>query len=812
MSGETRLVPLMQRMLQKMLYHTGFSCGLYLVPVVGKKPGNNYSIVESVGNRKFREAVGKPISLTQPDHISRIQQMDSPIQSAELCDVYLSAYWLPLPKGEVILLLGNRFPDLEVKIEHVFAPILSNLGKMIELCVANERYTEQLRLEKEFAVNDLARFRKALDVANDAILLFDSVFLECIDCNQATTRMLGYSASEIKGLHLSDICKLDNPERLMKLVDELTESDAHIAIQGEFFRENQSQFPVEVNLGILEEPGYTPCVIAVARDITERKLVEKELDQYRNHLEDEVAIRTRELQIARDEAIEATRAKSDFLANMSHELRTPLNSIIGFTCLIRDGMAGEINDLQRKQLDIVHGSGKHLLNLINDILDLSKVEAGKMEVDWDDVEVHTLIVELIESLSVQAADKGLSLESIFHGKLNEELFIRSDMHKLNQVLINLLGNAIKFTDTGGVAVHYQVDDREMLHIAVSDTGIGIHEDQLDRIFDSFQQVEKGLTRKFQGTGLGLAISRRFTELLGGTISVKSVPGEGSTFTISLPVRSHSAVYPELYTLLPSPVRNRQENAFNVLVVDDQADAQALIKSHLHAEGYNVIIADGGAKAVDLAREFRPVIITRDVLMPEKSGWETLFELKTNRHTANIPVVIVSILNKSEMAYNFGALEYIQKPVNSRQLLNTLKQLRDKRKEVMIVDDSHNDAKLIATILQMDQYQTRIVTEASQAMSEIERSLPAMIFLDLMMPEVSGFDIIDQLKRNANTRDIPVVITSAKTLTPDEKAYLDAHVVRVIRKGAFHYTDILKEASALMKEIGIVRELSESIEI
>lgn len=552
----------------------------------------------------------------------------------------------------------------------------------------------------------------------------------------------------------------------------------------------------------LEQPDLEVKELARSFDhmVQEQNKAQKELNEHREHLEELVDIRTEELRVARDQALEATRAKSDFLASMSHELRTPLNSIIGFTGILKDGMAGPINDEQGKQLTMVYGSAKHLLELINDILDLSKVEAGRIDVVKEDFELGDLLTELSELMQPQAHAKGLqlTLEEI------PSLTLHTDRGKLRQTMLNLIGNALKFTEQGRVSVSAKRHEGG-LQIHVTDTGIGILESHQQRVFDSFRQVDMSDDRKHEGTGLGLAISRKFMHLLGGDIRLESEFGKGSTFSVVLPAK---VILSEPIQSVPPTLSSRSENApirgvgqgHLVMVVDDQRDAQELLSNYLQSGGYRVALCADGRKAVEMARQVRPFAITLDIIMPNQDGWQTLAQLKQDPETSDIPVIIISSLDEKNLGMSLGAVDYLEKPVDKGALFKSIQTLEFENRDILLVEDRIQDAEMLKAMLEPEGYQVRQASSGALALKLLEVYRPGLILLDLMMPGISGFEVIRHVRNNPDTQDIPIIVVSAKSLSEAEQDYLRANVQDLLMKGAFSRQQMLDDVGRFLTKV------------
>jgi len=534
----------------------------------------------------------------------------------------------------------------------------------------------------------------------------------------------------------------------------------------------------------------------IDRQNRSRLMLEQEVRAQRDQLEVQVRERTSQLEVARDEALRATAAKSEFLASMSHELRTPLNSIIGFTGIVRDGEAGDINDEQKNQLSMVYNSAKHLLGLINDILDLSKVEAGKHEIVKGMFSLPEMLNEVKEMIQPLVDEKGLSLQ-VQSTNIDEQLY--ADQVKLRQIIVNLLGNAVKFTYAGTISLRCEIVD-DVLTISVIDTGIGIDSAGQLKIFQPFSQVDGGDTRLQEGTGLGLAICKRFIDLMGGKLTLESVAGEGSTFTVTLPIELPKSISKHKQQKRHSAVL--ESNNSLVMVVDDQHDAQELLKRYLRAEGYDVIVCSNGNEAVELARTHKPFAITLDIMMPKLNGWDTLSMLKGDEETLNIPVIIISILDEANLGISLGAVDYLQKPVESKDLVRSLNNLRETGDNVLIVEDHDEDAELLRKILEPMNYDIRHASDGATALTEVKKKCPDIVLLDLMMPGMSGFEVIRRIRGGDYPEcDVQIIVISAKTLTEAEGDYLNKNVEQVMVKGQFSRKEVLSEVGCLLNKLG-----------
>jgi signal transduction histidine kinase/CheY-like chemotaxis protein len=509
------------------------------------------------------------------------------------------------------------------------------------------------------------------------------------------------------------------------------------------------------------------------------------LQQLNNHLEELVRQRTTEVAAARDEAIRASQAKSDFLASMSHELRTPLNAIIGYSEILLEESGDLVRPELRPDLEKIRGAGKHLLDLINDILDLSKIEAGKMDLFLESIDVAGLLTDVRATVQPLMAKNG----NMFEVHCGPDLgTARLDQTKVRQILLNLLSNAAKFTKQGRIMLTARRSTRgddDCLEFEVSDTGIGMTAEQMAKLYSAFSQADASTTRNYGGTGLGLAITKHFCLMLGGDVLVRSELGEGSTFVVTLP-----AVYPVADET--RPLERAEGTAGTVLVIDDERTTHNLLERELGARGYRVVHAAGGREGLRLAREVRPDAITLDIIMPELDGWAVLRELKADTDLRSIPVVLVTILGDREMGYALGAADYLTKPIDPDALLGALGRFHagDGEIPVMVVDDDPMTREMLRRILSKRGWSVTEAADGSDALSVLGSTRPAVVLLDLMMPGMDGFEVLDAMRREATWRDIPVVVVTAKDLTAKEVTWLNQHAERVFQKGAYKRSELV----------------------
>jgi DNA-binding response OmpR family regulator len=445
----------------------------------------------------------------------------------------------------------------------------------------------------------------------------------------------------------------------------------------------------------------------------------------------------------------------------------------------------------KERLEVVLSSGKRLMTLINDILDLSKIEAGKMENRYEDVLLDELIEEAFNSISPLASKKNIQFN--IEQDANTHIVINTDRGKVVQVLINLLGNAVKFTDRGGVALRVSVAD-EKLNFDIVDTGIGITEEHQKLIFEEFRQIDGSTTRKYGGTGLGLTICRKITELLGGTLSVKSKYGKGSTFNFSTPLKRTSKNLSALNSKVnvETLIKNRKNP---ILVIDDDEEVRYTIGQYLISKGYDVIYADDGESGIQMAREYQPFAITLDVMLPNKDGWSVLEDLKENPNTKDIPVILISIMGDKNIGYGLGAFEYFVKPISSNKLLSAflrLENLANKRiNKIAIVDDDELEFEKFKKEFSSEGIRIEYIKDSELAFSKIAEVQPDLIIVDLVMPKVDGVTLSYKLKSNIKTKHIPILISTAKDLTDEERKSLNNIVENIAVKSQGHPLDVLK---------------------
>jgi signal transduction histidine kinase/CheY-like chemotaxis protein len=537
----------------------------------------------------------------------------------------------------------------------------------------------------------------------------------------------------------------------------------------------------------------------------------RDLAQLNVGLEEKVQERTEELQRQQEQLQEvnaqleiANRHKSEFLANMSHELRTPLNAIIGFSEVLLDKLFGDLNAKQEEYLDDVLLSGRYLLSLINDILDLSKVEAGRMELELSTFDLRQLLEGSLVMVKERALAHGITLSLDIADGVDT---VTGDERKVKQVLFNLLSNAVKFTpDRGKVGITATQADA-MVQVAVWDTGVGISADDQQRIFEEFQQVGQGLAGKTEGTGLGLTLAKKFVELHGGTMWVESTPGHGSTFTFILPVVSAASHVPP--PVVQEDTARDQERAVApatagplVLVVEDDTRGADLLRIYLSEAGYSVDVARDGAEGLEKIRRLAPAAVVLDILLPKLDGWAFLTQVKADPTTREVPVIIVSVIDQKGKGFALGAADYLIKPVQKEDLLRTLSAFNLAAKvqtapvKILAIDDDPKAVELLAAVLEPEGFHVLRAYGGEAGIEAARAEQPDLIILDLLMPEVNGFEVLDRLAQSSVTRQLPVILFTLKQLTAEEQQRVQGRIASLAQKEAFNpreFVELVKEA-------------------
>ena len=572
-------------------------------------------------------------------------------------------------------------------------------------------------------------------------------------------------------------------------------------------------------------PEILQAKIKVFVDLFYLNYIVRQEARQRREAEEALRVSNEEIAAKNVQLENVSRMKSEFLANMSHELRTPLNAIIGFSEMLKDGLLGKLSAKQKGYITDIFNSGEHLLSLINDILDLSKVEAGKMALETEPLEIAGLLQNSLRVVKEKALKHRIAIKLDLAGSPDH---IVADARKVKQIVYNLLSNAMKFTPDGGqmeISARAVTRDalaliapegiavrqlplpanewRDFLEIKVCDSGIGIAAADLDRLFQAFQQLDSSLERNFEGTGLGLALVKRMAALHGGTVAVASAPGKGSCFAVWLPCRTGADVGAGLPANL-QPAATAASNAVTpdakrVLVIEDDDKAAQILRLYLESASFCVAYAPDAESGLEMAVRERPDLVTLDLLLPGMGGWEVLEHLKADPALAGVPVVIVTIVDvPSRAGFVLGAAKVLQKPVRRETLLGALRELglggKARRKfTVLAVDDDPKALELIAASLAGEKNCALLRASSGQeAINSVRQAAPDLMILDLMMPGVSGFDVVDALKNDPATAAMPILILTAKTVSETDRKRLNGHVLKIMEKSSFDRERFLAE--------------------
>jgi len=704
-------------------------------------------------------------------------------------------------------LLEDIVPESTVFNDYELEHDFPHIGRRVMLLNARKLHDELVLL----AMEDVTEKRRAqhlleqieayaqdvVDTVREPLLILDSS-LRVHSANGAFYQTFHVSAEETENQLIYELGngQWDIPD-LRTLLEDIVPTSS---VFNDF--ELEHDFPVIgrrvmlLNARKLRQGSHAELLVLAMEDVTERRRAEGEVAT------------------AKEAAETANRTKSLFLANMSHELRTPLNAILGFSEMLQEEAVER--DLQDFSADLqkISTAGKHLLGLINDILDLSKIEAGKMELHLEAFSISALIAEVATTIEMQVAKNGNKMQIVCAPGVG---IMRADLSKVRQGLFNLVSNAAKFTHDGKIKIEAErqlMDGSEWIVFRVSDTGIGLSSEQIVRLFQSFTQADASTTRKFGGTGLGLALTRRFCQMMSGDVTVHSVPGEGSVFTIKLPAtvvelapiepealvedRRLAPAVPDLIATDGEPVPAPRTC---VLVIDDDPLQRDLMHRYLRKEGFTVCTATGGAQGLRLARQLLPAAITLDVMMPEVDGWSVLSELKSDALLSEIPVIMLTMVDDPDRGFTLGASEYVTKPVNRRRLSQILKKYTCLRPPcpVLVIDDEESSRSLMRAMLEKEGWAVSEAANGIEALECMARERPRLIYLDLMMPEMDGFAFAAEVRRHEEWRSIPIVVITSQDLTSEDRRRLNGNVEKILRKDGDSRETLLEQVRDLLAE-------------
>jgi len=624
--------------------------------------------------------------------------------------------------------------------------LLNLFGQQAAIALENARLFTAGRRERQY-------FEVLVRNSPVAIVVLD-VEHRVLSCNPAFTALYGYRQDEVVGRNLDDL--ITTPETRAQAVSYTVQAAEDRTVQGigQRRRKDGTMVDVEVLAVPVVVDGERTGMMGIYHDVSE-------------------------LLSARQVAEAANSAKSQFLASMSHELRTPLNAIIGYSEMLEEeaaerGHASYVPDLRK-----IRSAGRHLLSLINDVLDLSKIEAGKMELHLETFELRPAVDAVASTVAPLIEKNGNTLRLELAGDLGA---MRADVTRVRQILFNLLSNASKFTERGTITLRARRERRsaaDSIVLTVLDTGIGMTPEQLGRLFQAFSQAEASTASKYGGTGLGLAISRMFCEMMGGEITVASTPGAGTAFTVRLPAEVRDQPEP----VTPRPAAAAGDTG-KVLVIDDDPASRQLVARMLGKDGFQVLEAANGEEGIQLARSERPDVITLDVLMPGMDGWGVLSALKSEPGLASIPVVMLTITDERNLGFSLGAAEYLTKPIERAQLSAVLARYRRTASAgVLLVEDDPDTRAVLRRTLEKEGWRVTEAENGRVGLDRVAADNPDLVLLDLMMPEMDGFEFLDGL-RSRGAADLPaVVVITAKELTDADRRRLNGGVRDVVQKGS-----------------------------
>jgi signal transduction histidine kinase/CheY-like chemotaxis protein len=705
-----------------------------------------------------------------------------------------------IPKSSVFndFELEHTFPQIGRRVMLLNARQL-RAGSHDELLVlAMEDVTERRRAEADLeAIETYAQ--DIVETVREPLLILDPS-LRVRSANRAFYQTFEVGAGETEGRLIYELGngQWDIPDLRILLEDIIPTRSVFNDFELEHTFPQIGRRVMLLNARQLRAGSHGELLMLALEDVTERRRAEEEVAE------------------AREAAEAANRSKSQFLANMSHELRTPLNAILGYSEMLQEEASEQELETFAADLERINSSGKHLLALINDILDLSKIEAGKMELFVERFDLAELIDEVASTVQPMVYKNANTLKVVRAAGLGE---MRADQMKVRQTLYNLLSNAVKFTQGGTITLDADrqlMDGGEWIVFRVADTGIGLSDEQLSKLFLDFSQADASTTRRFGGTGLGLALTRRFCQMMGGDVSVQSVLGEGSVFTIKLPALMRESTPDGDGARAGAFVASREgeipaggeapPGTSWVLVIDDDPAPRELLQRYLTQEGFSVRTAAGGAEGLILARTLHPAAITLDVMMPEMDGWSVLKALKEDPELRSIPVIMLTLVDDPEAGFALGAAEYTSKPVDRHRLSATIRKYAQPGPEslVLLVEDDPATRAMMRNVLEKEGCRVCEAVNGRAGLRCMEAERPDVILLDLMMPEMDGFEFADQVRRHPEWRNVPIIVVTAHDLSARDRQRLSGYVETVLQKTGDSHESLLTRVRELLDDFAVPR--------
>ena len=687
-------------------------------------------------------------------------------------------------KGESAVAFENRYQCKNGDYKWLLWNAVCVPEKQMIYAVARD-ITKRKLAEEDLQASE-ERYRKLFELNPQPAWIYDRETLRFVAVNRAAVDSYGYSRDEFLSMTICDIRPAEDVLELREAIS-LLQNDIH---SHEFWRhckKDGTTIQVEITSYSLTFDGRDADFV-IAVDVTERERAQEERQEFTATLE----AANRELELRNREVEHATNMKSKFLASMSHELRTPLNAIVGFSDLLSDELPGPLNAKQKRFVTHIKQGSAHLLQLINDILDLSKIEAGLLELRCEDFQVREALPEVLSTIRPLALAKNIRVDEIW----DCDPAVYADRIRFKQILYNLLSNAVKFTPKDGSIEVSCRKNGNLISVSVTDTGVGIRPEDHAMVFEEFRQVEGSSVSAEQGTGLGLAITKRLVEQQGGNIVLRSELGKGSCFAFTLPCGAASqAVLSVDKPANPASGIASPDRKPLILIVDDEMAARELMASYLESD-YRIAMADSGTDAVKKAKELRPDAITLDVLMSGSDGLHALVALKAAPDTKNIPIIVVSIIDNTQVGFALGAADYLIKPINKQVLLESLRKHipnpADEDSPILLVDDDVNTLELLQETLRAGGYETQSVQRGDRALEVLASKLVGAVVLDLMMPGMDGFEVIRHIRNQPSLKNLPVFVMTAKSLTRQELKLLNSETQALIQKNGPWHEQLLSE--------------------